>query len=148
MSLSDPSVGTEMDAQADCPFCAIVTGHAQARVVTADDRCLAFLAATPAARGHTLVIPRRHVADLWDTDADLAAALMRTTHAVAALLRTRLRPEGLTLRQNTGPASGQHVAHLHVHLVPRWQGDGTIGWPRPPAAQPDPDAVLAELRGD
>ena len=66
---------------------------------------------------------------------------------VAALLRRRLAPDGLTLRQNTGAASGQQVPHLHLHLVPRWHGDGTIGWPWPPPADPDLPGLLARLLG-
>ena len=102
---------------------------------------------TPAARGHVLVVPRAHATDLWEVDPDSAAGVMRTAHAVAALLRDRLHPDGLTLRQNNGAASGQRVDHLHVHLVPRWHGDGTVGWPWPPPQDLDLDAVLADLTG-
>lgn len=125
--------------EAGCVFCGIVAGTAPARVVYADDAVVAFLNSRPAARGHTLVVPRRHVEHLWDSDADDVAAVARGVHAVAALLRERLAPDGLTLRQNTGHASGQEIFHLHVHLVPRWHGDGTIGWPWPP---PDPADAL------
>ncbi len=65
---------------------------------------------------------------------------------MAALLRARLAPDGLTLRQNNGAASGQKVDHLHLHLVPRWHGDGSIGWPWPPPEDLDLDEVLAALR--
>jgi histidine triad (HIT) family protein len=54
---------------------------------------------------------------------------MVTVKSVARLLRERLRPDGLTVRQNNGATSGQRIPHLHVHLVPRWEGDGHIGWP-------------------
>lgn len=129
-----------MTAAPGCVFCEIVAGGRPARVVYTDDVVLAFLNHRPAARGHTLVVPRRHVEHLWDAGADDVAAVARGVHAVAALLRERLQPDGLTLRQNTGEASGQEVWHLHVHLVPRWQGDGTVGWPWPP---PDADEALA-----
>lgn len=131
----------------ECVFCAVVDGQVPALVVHADADTVAFLDRTPAARGHVLVVPRRHVESLWDGDAETAAAVMRTAHAVAALLRERLHPDGLTLRQNTGEASGQKVAHLHLHLVPRWHGDGSIGWPWPPPADLDLPALLADLRG-
>ena len=123
----------------------MVAGEVPAHVVHADEHCVAFLDARPAARGHTLVVPRTHVSDLWTADPDVAAALGRTCATVAALIRDRLRPDGLTMRQNTGAASGQHVFHLHVHLVPRWHGDGTVGWPWPPPDEHDPDEVLRLL---
>lgn len=130
----------------DCLFCRVVRGDLPSYVVLEDDLTVAFLDLRPAAVGHTLVVPRAHVEHLWDADAAAAGAVMRTAHAVAALLRARLRPDGLTLRQNTGEASGQKVPHLHLHLVPRWHGDGTIGWPWPPPADVDLPAVLTGLR--
>jgi histidine triad (HIT) family protein len=132
-------------ADPECPFCRIASGAADAHVVASDEHCLAVLDASPAARGHTLVIPRAHVTDLWSADPEEAAAVGRMCALVARQIRTRLQPDGLTLRQNTGEASGQRVFHLHVHLVPRWHGDGTVGWPWPPPAEHDPAGVLREL---
>ena len=129
-----------------CPFCDVVAGRLPAHVVVQDAAAVAFLDLTPAARGHTLVVPRVHAEHLWDIDPDDAAAVMRTAHEAAALLRARLRPDGLTLRQNTGEASGQRVPHLHLHLVPRWHGDGSVGWPWPPPADLDLAEVAAQLR--
>ena len=131
----------------ECLFCRVVRGELPSYVVLEDELSVAFLDVRPAARGHTLVVPRAHVEHLWDADPDSAAAVMRTAHGAAALLRDRLAPDGLTLRQNTGEASGQQVPHLHLHLVPRWHGDGTIGWPWPPPQDVDLAAVLAHLHG-
>jgi histidine triad (HIT) family protein len=130
---------------AGCIFCAIVTGEAPAHVIYADDDAIAFLDRRPSAMGHTLVAPRRHVEHLWDGGADDVVAVARAVHATAALLHDRLHPDGLTMRQNTGAASGQDVFHLHVHLVPRWHGDGHIGWPTPPEDLPDLAEVQARL---
>ncbi len=132
----------------DCVFCRLVEGAVPAPVVTSDAHCVAFLDHRPAALGHTLVVPRRHVADLWQADEQDVVELMRTAHRVAALLRDRLGCDGLTLRQNNGPASGQVVFHLHVHLVPRWLGDGHPAWPAPLGTPPDLAEVLARLRAD
>ncbi len=129
----------------ECLFCRLVRGDLPAYVVLQDDRTVAFLDTSPAARGHTLVVPRTHVEQLWDTDAESAAAVMQTAQRVAALLRDRLAPDGLTMRQNNGAASGQRVPHLHLHLVPRWLGDGTVGWPWPPPTDVDLPALLAHL---
>lgn len=133
--------------RSDCPFCRLVTGAAPCHQVFADAAGVAFLDIRPASPGHTLVVPRRHVENLWDADADTLAELARTVHAAAALLRSRLEPDGLTMRQNTGAASGQDVFHLHVHLVPRWHGDGHIGWPNRPEPAPDPAQILRRLTG-
>lgn len=124
-----------------CIFCAVVVGDGPALVLHEDERTLAFLDVRPAARGHALVIPKDHVENLWDADAETAGAVMVAAHEVAALLRGRLQPDGLTLRQNNGPASGQVVPHLHLHLVPRWHGDGTVGWPWPPPQDIDLEAL-------
>ncbi len=131
----------------ECLFCGVVRGDVPSWVVLEDELSVAFLDVRPAALGHTLVVPRAHVEHLWDAGQADAAAVMRTAHAAAALLRDRLGPDGLTLRQNTGVASGQRVPHLHLHLVPRWHGDGTVGWPWPPPADVDLSAVLTRLRG-
>lgn len=129
----------------DCVFCGIAAGDVPAHVVASDERAIAFLDARMAARGHCLVIPRRHVEHLWDSDEATALSVMRLAHETAALLHDKLRPDGLTLRQNTGEASGQVVPHLHFHLVPRWRGDGTIGWPIRPDGGHDPAEVMAAL---
>jgi histidine triad (HIT) family protein len=130
---------------ADCVFCRVVAGDLPSHVVHADAATVAFLDSAPAARGHTLVVPRTHAADVWDAGPEVLADVVRSAHVVAALLRERLAPDGLTLRQNNGAASGQRVAHLHLHLVPRWHGDGTVGWPWPPPEGLDLAQVLADL---
>ncbi|MCW2605626.1 MAG: histidine triad protein [Frankiales bacterium] len=130
----------------DCLFCRVVSGQLPGRVVHESDTVVAFLDVAPASRGHTLVVPRVHVVDVWEADPEVLADVARAAHAVAALLRARLAPDGLTLRQNNGAASGQKVDHLHLHLVPRWHGDGTVGWPWPPPQDLDLDEVLADLQ--
>ena len=112
-----------------CIFCDLLQDLSYSHVVMNDSASVAVLNVSPASPGHTLVITRTHVESIWDLDDDTAAALMVTVKSVARLLRERLRPDGLTVRQNNGAASGQRIPHLHVHLVPRWEGDGHIGWP-------------------
>lgn len=127
-----------------CVFCGIVRGTLPSHPVHEDDETLAFLDINPAAEGHTLVVPRQHADDLFDIDAEDAAAVMRTVRLVARRIDERLAPDGLTLVQTNRPAGWQDVFHLHVHLVPRWDGDDLARpWvPRP--GRPDDLASVAE----
>lgn len=103
-----------------CLFCAIAAGASPAEIVAEDDDTVAFLDIAPLTRGHTLVIPRRHADDIWDVDADDAAAVMRTARRVARMLRAAFDPPGLNLFQATRALAGQTVFHLHVHVLPRY----------------------------
>lgn len=108
-----------------CIFCAIVAGDAPAQVVYSDDAAIAFLDINPATTGHTLVIPRRHVEGLLDADGALAE-VGPAVEATGALLVERLGADGINVFSSTGHAAGQVVFHLHVHLLPRWSGDGLL----------------------
>jgi histidine triad (HIT) family protein len=103
----------------DCIFCSIVAGDAPAHVIHEDERTVSFLDINPVTRGHTLVVPRRHVVDMWDVDEDTAVAVMRSARHVAQLLRRALDPEGCNLFQATRAIAGQTVFHLHLHVLPR-----------------------------
>ena len=125
-------------ANTECPFCLIIAGEDHtARVVYMDDRVIAFFPKDPATLGHTLVVPHRHVADIWGLESaeaeQLAAASLRVAHA----LRAALQPDGLNVIQSNGEVATQTVPHLHTHLVPRWDNDRmTLVWP-PEAAATD-----------
>jgi histidine triad (HIT) family protein len=107
-----------------CVFCAIVTGEAPSETVYTDDACVAFMDVNPWARGHLLVVPRAHAADLWALDEAEAAQLMVAVRRVADLVRRGLEPDGLNLFQASGAAAFQTVFHFHMHVLPRWSGDG------------------------
>jgi len=111
---------------AGCPFCAIAAGTQPASVVWQDERALAFLDLRQAVRGHVLVVPRRHVATLFDLDEDDAAHLMRIAHRVACAVEQAWAPGGLNLWQSNRQAGGQEVPHVHVHVQPREVGDGLL----------------------
>ena len=109
-----------------CVFCSIIAGDEPAHVVWEDTQTLAFLDIHPASPGHTLVVPKFHVEDIWTVDADDFAAVARATHAVCALIERRLEPSGLTLFQANRAAGWQDVFHLHVHVVPRSENDDLV----------------------
>lgn len=115
-----------------CPFCRIAgrTGE-KAHIVCETDDCVAFLPTSPASRGHTLVIPRVHVRDVYEIDPELAGTVMRLAVRIAVAVRAAFQPEGVNLITSTGTVATQTVLHFHLHVVPRWSADGiTIGWPR------------------
>lgn len=119
------------NSASDCPFCAIVRSEAAAIVVAANSRCLAFFPDEPATLGHTLIIPRAHVRNLWSiADYELSAALMTMAIRIGKALDAVVTPEGMNLITSAGAAAEQTVFHLHLHVVPRWTNDriGPI-WP-------------------
>lgn len=109
-----------------CVFCQIVAGDAEAFVVASSPDAVAFLDIAPLARGHTLVVPTRHVADLFEGGAAALVQVAPVVEEVARLLVGRLGAEGVSLFQSNREAAGQEVAHLHVHVLPRWHGDGVL----------------------
>jgi len=103
----------------DCLFCAIIAGEIPSRQVYADDLTVAFLDINPWHRGHTLVVPRRHVPDVLSDPAALGEIADSVT-ATAALLVDKLDADGVNVLINSGAVAGQEVFHLHVHLIPRY----------------------------
>ena len=108
----------------DCLFCKIAAGAIPAKLVYEDDRVMAFLDILPRAPGHTMVIPKWHAPTLVALPDGEIAPLFSAVKKVAATLMEALGPDGITMGINQGRASGQEVDHLHVHLMPRWHGDG------------------------
>ena len=107
-----------------CIFCRIAAGEIPAAVVHTSDRAVAFLDVQPLADGHVLVIPKAHVARVEELDPEDAADLFRAVAALAGPVRQALGAAGLTIGINDGEVTGQAVPHVHIHIVPRHQGDG------------------------
>jgi len=115
---------SENDA-ADCVFCDIARGRDQTvDVVCEDEDWIAFFPLNPATPGHTLVIPREHVADLWQVEPPLSNELMTAVIRVGHAIDRALKPEGMNLITSAGQTAEQTVFHLHLHVVPRWRRDG------------------------
>src|SRR5437879_3368875 len=116
-----------------CIFCAIVSGQAPAHRVYEDEHAVAFMDINPATDGHTLVVPREHVRDLWDIGEERAEQLMAATVRVAARIRSALKPDGMNVMHATGAAAFQTVFHFHFHVIPRYFNDPIkLPWvPRP-----------------
>jgi histidine triad (HIT) family protein len=109
----------------DCVFCAIALGTERpSELLCAFDSWLAFLPLEPATPGHTLVIPRTHVSDLWALPDELQPQLMAAIVDVGRAIQRALSPQGMNLITSAGAAAEQTILHLHLHLVPRWVEDG------------------------
>src|SRR3546814_485794 len=106
-----------------CIFCQIASGAAPASIVYADDLTLAFIDLRQFHRGHTLVIPRMHFADIRELDERTGAAVMATVVKITAAIGKAFPNEGLSLWHSIGPAASQEVPHLHIHVHPRLHGD-------------------------
>ncbi|WP_409428754.1 HIT family protein [Mycobacterium sp. SMC-11] len=107
-----------------CVFCAVVAGDAPAVRVYEDDEYLAFLDIRPFTRGHTLVIPKQHFVDLTDTPAPTLAGMLTVGQRIAQAARASgLHADGNNLVINDGRAAFQSVFHIHLHVVPRRDGD-------------------------
>lgn len=115
-----------------CIFCAIAAGTAPSFMVYEDETAVAFLDLAPVRRGHTLVIPRRHVPDVMSLDGGQAVIDVGwAAHQVSRRLIDVFKADGITVLQSNGAAAGQVVFHLHLHLVPRFVGDRPpVGWTR------------------
>ena len=132
----------------NCVFCSIVSDELPSWQIFEDEHCLAILDIAPAAPGHTLVLPKTHVPDIFATSDDLASRLAVGVLRTATLLRDRLAPDGLSIFQSNGEAAWQEVPHLHVHLVPRKWGDQLVRpWNSAAVASSDLNAVHRALRG-
>jgi histidine triad (HIT) family protein len=108
-----------------CDFCSIARGDdSSVEIVCRGETWVAFFPLKPATPGHTLVIPRAHVSDLWTAETSLASDLMAAVIRVGRAIETALSPEGMNLITSSGEAAEQTVYHLHLHVVPRWREDG------------------------
>jgi len=128
----------------DCIFCKIVAGELPAKIVDEDERTIAFMDIAPATRGHALVIPREHSADLLDVPAEDLAATLTAAQRLAGRLGERLGADGVNLLNSCGAAAWQSVFHFHVHVIPRYEED-PLRLPWTPA-EGDPDEIAAAAK--
>jgi histidine triad (HIT) family protein len=107
----------------DCIFCKIIAGELPAQIVDQDERTIAFMDISPATRGHTLVVPRRHARDLLEIEPEDLEATILAAQRLARTVRDRLGADGVNLLNSCGSAAWQTVFHFHVHVIPRYAGD-------------------------
>jgi diadenosine tetraphosphate (Ap4A) HIT family hydrolase len=106
-----------------CSFCTLDSS----RIIASNDHAVAIRDGFPVSKGHTLIIPKRHIASLFEATVEEQAALLELLGQARQQLQDELKPDGFNIGINDGTAAGQTVMHLHIHLIPRYAGD-----------QPDP----------
>ncbi len=106
-----------------CLFCKIINGEIPTNKVYEDDDVLAILDISQAGKGHTLVMPKKHYANLYDCDEETLKKLITTVQKLAVHITTKLDAPGCNILQNNNEAAGQSIPHLHFHIIPRYEGD-------------------------
>jgi histidine triad (HIT) family protein len=122
-------------------FKKIIAGEIPCEKIYEDDIAFAFLDIIPTNPGHTLVIPKKWSADLFDADPETLAHLIKVTQKLAKAIKEAVGAEGVNIVQNSGDAAGQKIFHLHFHIVPRHPGDGYEHW----HGKPYPDGEIKHV---
>ncbi len=132
----------------DCVFCQIIAGATPARIVYRSEHAIAFLPRELNAKGHTVVAPICHSADLFDIPSRKLSALMHAAQFLAGHIKRRLDADGINMLHASSKAAQQSVPHFHVHLLPRFVGDDLDAWPDLPEWTGDQDELLTRIRVD
>ena len=113
----------------NCFFCRIANGGFPSATIYEDDDFRVFLDVGPATRGHALLVPKEHFANLYELDDEHCAKVLGVARKVGSRMKDKLGCDGLNLVQNNGEAAGQTVFHFHMHMIPRYKDDGAgISW--------------------
>jgi histidine triad (HIT) family protein len=132
----------------NCIFCKVLAGEIPSQQIDSDERTVTVMDINPATRGHAVVIPRTHAANLFDLDDDDLLAAMRATRRVAERMRATLQPAGFNILHNIGRAAWQSIFHFHVHVIPRYEDDPLqLPWLPEPADPADLARVADQIRG-
>ncbi len=128
----------------DCIFCKLANGVFPTNSIYEDDDFRVILDAGPATKGHALIIPKEHYANLYEIDENVAASAMKLAKKMAMHMTERLHCDGFNLVQNNGECAGQSVFHFHLHLIPRYENDGALPLWKPQTPDEDAQKKLCE----
>lgn len=126
----------------NCIFCKIANGEIPSKTLYEDDSFRVILDLGPATKGHALIIPKEHYANLYELPEETAGEVMKLAKKMVVKMTERLGCEGFNLVQNNGELAGQTVFHFHMHMIPRYQADGQkIGWKPQDATQEELEEI-------
>lgn len=127
----------------NCIFCKIAGGEIPSKTLYEDEKFRVILDLGPATKGHALILPKNHYANLYELPEEDAGDVMKLAKKMVAKITDKLGCEGFNLVQNNGDLAGQTVFHFHLHMIPRYQADGqSIGW-KPQEVSQD---ILEEIK--
>lgn len=129
----------------DCIFCKIVAGDIPSYKVYEDDQVLAFFDILPISPGHTIVVPKKHVADVEELSDEEFSAMARASKRIGAAMLKGLEIKGYSFFLDNKSAANQHVPHVHIHIVPREEGDGLERWPQGGYGQDEAEFFLKKI---
>ena len=130
----------------NCIFCKIANGGIPSKTIYEDEKFRVILDLGPATKGHALILPKEHYANLYELPEEMAGDVMKLAKKMATQITEKLGCEGFNLVQNNGDLAGQTVHHFHLHLIPRYRADGqTIGWKPQEVSQEELEEVRAQI---
>ncbi len=112
--------------QDNCIFCKIIEGEIPSHTLYEDEQFKVILDVGPATKGHALILPKEHYANLYELPEEVAMNVMKLAKKMVQLMTDKLGCDGFNLVQNNGEVAGQTVFHFHMHLIPRYKNDGEI----------------------
>ncbi|MCR5107153.1 MAG: HIT family protein [Lachnospiraceae bacterium] len=131
----------------DCIFCKLANGIIPTNVVYEDDDFTVIMDAAPATKGHCLILPKEHFANIYELDDETAGKAFKLAKKMASHLTDKLNCDGFNIVQNNGETAGQTVFHFHIHLIPRYNDDGQkIGWKPGQPSQDEQSEILSRIK--
>lgn len=132
----------------NCIFCKIANGEIPAATLYEDEDFRVILDLGPASKGHALILPKSHAANIYELPDELAGKAMILAKKMASKMTDALKCDGFNIVQNNGEPAGQTVFHFHMHLIPRYQGDNVgLTWTPGQLTDEDKEEILAKIRG-
>ena len=133
----------------NCIFCKLAAGDIPTNSLYEDDKFRVILDLAPATKGHALILPKDHFANLYEIPDETAGEVMRLAKKMAVVMTEKLGCDGFNLLQNNGEVAGQTVFHFHMHLIPRYAGDGKIlEWDKLEMTQEELEAIKNTVTGE
>ncbi len=130
----------------NCIFCKLANGEIPTATLYEDEDFRVILDANPASKGHALIIPKEHYANLYELEESLAGKAMILAKKMVAKMTGVLGCDGYNLVQNNGECAGQTVFHFHLHLIPRYKDDGVgLGWKLNELTETDREDILSKM---